>query len=989
MNFQSQLLAMLEAALWRPLILVAVAWLILRLLRVRHPASRHAVWTAVLVGMLVLPILSVITPDWTLRVLPWTQQTVNAIPSPTAPTVIAQNDPKDAALPILTETETSSVSPTSFAPPSIETLVVWGYLAGLLGMLGYRLIGWHLFRRVVSRSKSLRPTCLRESEDVVTPVAVGLLRPVVILPAGWRDWSARTKRVVLTHEFAHLRRRDTLVAALARVIKCLFWFHPVAWWVSRQTSDLAELACDAVALQRVGDPVGYSRVLVEFASVVSRSGQRVALPGLAMASGSRINDRVDQVFQMSSGTMRKLARPGVWLVALGLPALTLAATVELTSASAPVQHSGASARQGLPASTAGKPAKERFEAATIKPCPPEDTPSSGGARGTAGGTNASTSPGRFSVPCVTTEQLIYLAYASYGALPEERLQNDDFGTASSAEKVRGGPDWVHSSRDKYAIEAIAPGVTERTVLMGAMLRTLLEERFQLRLHRASEEVAMFALTVAKSGFKLKPMKVGECDPNAGPPPYAEGAKPNCGNLMMLNSGGVVRWTFSGSPLSSLASMLSRTLGVHVIDRTNITDRFMMQFNFVHEASGIRDASGRDVTDSIVRGPTVHDALNDQLGLKLDRLKAPREYIAIDHIQRPTPDNPPAAAEQAPGGKPKFDVVSIRPCPDVMNRPSSSGRSMAPWGAEISPGYVHWGCISLYELIHQAYAGQDNPLLNNRVIGPNQGDPWLVQGGPEWVMKDRFTIEVRVSGEVPRPDLTGSALARFRSQAMAPALRAMIEDRFQLKLRRVMGTRPMYALTVAKSGLKLPPATPGDCWDYPPNPDGTIPTGSGRGGGVPPEKPANAAGKLRCGAYPGATSPPPPGTASFQGGSITLAELAFFFSRRMDRWILDKTGVEGRFTFEMRFAADENVAGRGVGFSQVYQDLTTRAGAPPRQQTPPSGPNIFEALATLGLNLDRTNGPAEHFVIESVQKPRPNSPDVDELGLPARAQGAGR
>ena len=643
MNFQPQVLALLEASLLRPIILVAAAGLTIRLLRVRHPASRHAIWTAVLAGMLVLPVVSVVTPDWTLRVLPWNQEAGGLISDPPRTAAIAENVPADPLLSSISpQTETSGVIPPSIGLPSLDTLIVWVYAAGFFAMVSYRLIGWRLLRRVLSRSKSLRPACLRESEDVVTPVAVGLLRPSVILPAGWRAWNARTRRAVFAHEFAHLRRRDTVVAALARLVTCVFWFHPVAWWISRQTSTLAELACDAVALQRVGDPAGYSRVLVEFAQAVNRSGRRVALPGLAIASSSRMEERVDQVFELSCGTMRKLARPGVWLVAMGLPALTLAATVVL-SASAPGEPAGASAGQ----STVNKP---RFEAATIKPCPPEDAPpSTGGARGTAGGTNASVSPGRFSVPCVTTEQLIYLAYASYGARPEERLRNDDFGTASSAQKIRGGPDWVHSTRDKYMIEAVAPGVTERTMLMGSMLQTLLEERFELKLHRESEEVPMFALTVAKGGFKLKPMKGDECDPTPGPPPDAAGAKPKCGNLMMLNAGGMTRWTFSGSPLSSLASMLSRSLGVHVIDRTNISDRFMLQFNFVARdgTSVIRDANGRDVTDAIMSGPSVDEALDKQLGLKLDRIKAPRDYIVIDHIQRPRP-NQPASAEATAG-----------------------------------------------------------------------------------------------------------------------------------------------------------------------------------------------------------------------------------------------------------------------------------------------------------------------------------------------------
>ena len=119
--------------------------------------------------------------------------------------------------------------------PSTETLIIWGYLAGLFVMVAYRFAGRAMLGRVMSRSRTLRRR-LRESDDVVTPVAVGLVRPVVILPLGWREWSKSTRRAVLAHEFAHLRRHDALASTLAWCVRCLLWFHPLAWWVSRQVS---------------------------------------------------------------------------------------------------------------------------------------------------------------------------------------------------------------------------------------------------------------------------------------------------------------------------------------------------------------------------------------------------------------------------------------------------------------------------------------------------------------------------------------------------------------------------------------------------------------------------------------------------------------------------------------------------------------------------------------------------------------------------------
>jgi uncharacterized protein (TIGR03435 family) len=169
--------------------------------------------------------------------------------------------------------------------------------------------------------------------------------------------------------------------------------------------------------------------------------------------------------------------------------------------------------------------------------------------------------------------------------------------------------------------------------MGSMLRSLLEDRFQLKLHRDTEEVSLYALTVAKSGFKLKPMKDGDCDPGDGTPPAGppdlnavNAVKPRCGNLMMLG-GDTTRWTFGGFPISSLAGQLSRALGMHVMDKTGITDKFVFRFEFKRDP------------DALVTEASVLTALEDQLGLKLEKTKGPRGFLVIDAIERPTPDGP--------------------------------------------------------------------------------------------------------------------------------------------------------------------------------------------------------------------------------------------------------------------------------------------------------------------------------------------------------------
>lgn len=282
----------------------------------------------------------------------------------------------------------------------------------------------------------------------------------------------------------------------------------------------------------------------------------------------------------------------------------------------------------------------KYETATIKPCKAEDQ-ISGPARGTAGGTNAAISPGRFNVPCVTAEQLIYLAYAGAGAREDERLLNQNPGAASDDKKVRGGPSWVHSYRDKWAIEATAPGATEREILMGAMLRTLLEDRFKLKLHRDREEIDMFALTVAKGGLKMQPMKPGECDPDMSTPVDPNAAKPKCGNMNTNLKGPNTVWTFAGFELSLLATRLSGTLGRTVTDRTGLKDEFIIRLEFHPDDNtpGIKWPPERDADTSAPQAATIFTALEQQLGLKLERVKGPREFLVIDSIEKPGPAAP--------------------------------------------------------------------------------------------------------------------------------------------------------------------------------------------------------------------------------------------------------------------------------------------------------------------------------------------------------------
>src|SRR5262249_45612612 len=116
---------------------------------------------------------------------------------------------------------------------------------------------------------------LLESPRVTSPVTLGFLRPQVVLPNDWREWPAQKLRLAIVHERAHVMRRDPLAALLAQLNCCVFWFHPVAWWLERTVDAGAEHACDDEAMRAAASPWEYASVLLEFARNARGAGGRV------------------------------------------------------------------------------------------------------------------------------------------------------------------------------------------------------------------------------------------------------------------------------------------------------------------------------------------------------------------------------------------------------------------------------------------------------------------------------------------------------------------------------------------------------------------------------------------------------------------------------------------------------------------------------------------------------------------------------------------
>ncbi len=274
--------------------------------------------------------------------------------------------------------------------------------------------------------------------------------------------------------------------------------------------------------------------------------------------------------------------------------------------------------------------------------------------------------------------------------------------------------------------------------------------------------------------------------------------------------------------------------------------------------------------------------------------------------------------QGQASTPKFETATITPC----TVPQGSRRG----SSDIAPGRLNTGCMALVDaadslgLVQQAYVRFANGRINPFGIIP-------ITGGPAWIHSDLYTIEARAEGNPSQEMMHG------------PMLQALLEDRFKLKIRRETREVPVYAMTVAEGGAKLQPAAEGSCVAMPM----TFP--------LPPLAPAQKYCRNMVGGLKGSNP-----AVNVESGN--LDEFSKLLSLILDRPIVDRTGITGKFVFHVEFASDQA--------TPRYLPGGDLAGAadPDRAKVP----SIFTALPQkFGLKLQPVTGARELLVIDSVEK----------------------
>lgn len=186
-------------------------------------------------------------------------------------------------------------------------------------------------RNLESTMNGISEVPVRISEQVVTPLIYGLVKPTILLPASLvSGLSQQEIEMVLAHEFAHWKRRDHWWLAIQLVLETLFFFHPAVWWMGRLAKQAREEATDDLALRGDTDPVSYARMLARVAAFQFDPSPEPSLGAADHGVAARIrrlmprkpesNRRMILSRRETSAAAAATLLAAFWLMNLGTPA---------------------------------------------------------------------------------------------------------------------------------------------------------------------------------------------------------------------------------------------------------------------------------------------------------------------------------------------------------------------------------------------------------------------------------------------------------------------------------------------------------------------------------------------------------------------------------------------------------------------------------------------------------------------------------------------
>jgi uncharacterized protein (TIGR03435 family) len=636
------------------------------LLRVRNPSVRLMAWTAMLAGSLATPLLTMTLPGMQVAI---TRSTVQ--PPATAPS-LSISQPQGEFGPAVEQSPstTASLRPAGVGPFDWIGVAAIVYLTIAGALLARLFIGLWMSFALLRRG---RPTEIvadgievRESDAIASPVTMGIVRPAMLLPADWREWGPAKLAAVLAHERSHVRRHDPALQVVSAIHRSLLWGSPLSWFLHRSIVRTAEEISDDDAVAVTCDRASYAEILLEFIERAAGETNRVLVP---MARYDRPGNRIRRILNSTSLIPVRITRWGVTaILAIGAPLTYLAAAVHPQSASQPVLVPRAVAAapalplpkpdpvvaaaapepqvqaarpEPLQAAPPAAPPQEKplaFDAVSVKPVGPPPATGGRGKSGRGGGGPGTSDPGRIHFPAIRLKDLILRAY-----------NVKDFQIV--------GPDWLNATdmSTRFEVDAVMPSDTTPEQLQ-AMLRNLLAERFKLAIHKETRELPVYSLVVSKGGLKIKesaPPAAGS-DAPALPPGGRNSDKFDRYGFpvrVLPPEGGMGSWFINGRcqlfgarrTMQDLADGLVMHLeNTPVNNETGLAGKY--DFTLAYARPRFENPPPAGPGDDWAMNPPelpeplgdIFEAIQAELGLKLEPKKGPRDVVVIDHIEkRPT------------------------------------------------------------------------------------------------------------------------------------------------------------------------------------------------------------------------------------------------------------------------------------------------------------------------------------------------------------------
>jgi beta-lactamase regulating signal transducer with metallopeptidase domain len=191
---------------------------------------------------------------------------------------------------------------------------------------------WQIkFESLCERLKINQTVRLLQSKIVETPMVIGWLKPIVLVPASvFTGMNPRELETILAHELVHIRRYDYLINFAQSFVEILFFYHPAAWWIGAQIRRERECACDDAVVRILDDSqIVYATALANLEEFRQRA-KATRSPVLVAANGGKLMKRIERIIEKKNAK-KGVFQTSLWSASL-VSALILALVLGLFSA---------------------------------------------------------------------------------------------------------------------------------------------------------------------------------------------------------------------------------------------------------------------------------------------------------------------------------------------------------------------------------------------------------------------------------------------------------------------------------------------------------------------------------------------------------------------------------------------------------------------------------------------------------------------------------